>query len=45
MYGGADEQLDKIMKTERFKPDMAFAGTPAKSGPQDRPDEFESDCS
>ncbi|XWS11209.1 hypothetical protein CRYUN_Cryun38cG0064600 [Craigia yunnanensis] len=25
MYGGADEQLEKIRKTERFKPDKAFA--------------------
>ncbi|PPS06405.1 hypothetical protein GOBAR_AA14244 [Gossypium barbadense] len=41
MYGGADEQLEKIMKTERFKPDKAFAGTSEKSGPRDRPVEFE----
>ncbi|XP_050219923.1 SNW/SKI-interacting protein-like [Mercurialis annua] len=42
-YGGADEQLDKIMKTERFKPDKAFAGTSEKAGPRDRPVEFEKD--
>ncbi|XP_065852312.1 SNW/SKI-interacting protein A [Euphorbia lathyris] len=42
-YGGADEQLDKIMKTDRFKPDKAFAGTSDKAGPRDRPVEFEKD--
>lgn len=41
IYGGADEQLDKIMKTERFKPDKAFSGTAEKGGPRDRPVEFE----
>ncbi|KAF8034164.1 hypothetical protein BT93_C0441 [Corymbia citriodora subsp. variegata] len=41
MYGGADEQLDKIMKTERFKPDKAFSGTAERGGPRDRPVEFE----
>ncbi|GAB2254315.1 hypothetical protein Droror1_Dr00022124 [Drosera rotundifolia] len=41
VYGGADEQLDKILKTERFKPDKAFAGTAEKTGPRDRPVEFE----
>lgn len=44
MYGGADEQLDKIMKTERFKPDKAFAGTSERAGPRDRPLEFEKDA-
>jgi len=44
MYGGADEQLDKIMKTERFKPDKAFAGTSEKTGPRDRPVEFEKEA-
>lgn len=44
MYGGADEQMDKIMKTERFKPDRAFAGTNEKTGPRDRPVEFEKDA-
>ncbi|EEF31786.1 nuclear protein skip, putative [Ricinus communis] len=44
MYGGADEQLDKIMKTDRFKPDKAFAGTSEKAGPRDRPVEFEKDA-
>ncbi|KAJ6295931.1 hypothetical protein OIU78_023872 [Salix suchowensis] len=43
MYGGADEQLDKIMKTERFKPDKEFAGTSQRTGPRDRPVEFEKD--
>ncbi|XP_030472649.2 SNW/SKI-interacting protein [Syzygium oleosum] len=41
IYGGADEQLDKIMKTERFKPDKAFSGTELRGGPRDRPVEFE----
>ena len=41
MYGGADEQLEKIRKTERFKPYKAFAGTSETSGPRDRPVEFE----
>lgn len=40
-YGGADEQLDKIMKTDRFKPDKSFAGTSERTGPRDRPVEFE----
>ena len=44
MYGGADEQLDKIMKTDRFKPDKAFAGTSERAGPRDRPVEFEKDA-
>lgn len=41
MYGGADEQLEKIMKTDRFKPDKGFTGVGEKSGPRDRPVEFE----
>ncbi|CAL1406925.1 unnamed protein product [Linum trigynum] len=41
MYGGADEQMDKIMKTERFKPDKAFTGTSERAGPRDRPVEFD----
>ncbi|XP_057759641.1 SNW/SKI-interacting protein A-like [Arachis stenosperma] len=40
-YGGADEQLEKIRKTDRFKPDRGFAGTSERSGPRDRPLEFE----
>ncbi|POO00845.1 SKI-interacting protein, SKIP [Trema orientale] len=44
MYGDANEQLDKIMKTDRFKPDKAFAGTSEKAGPRDRPVEFEKDA-
>lgn len=43
-YGGADEQLEKIMKTERFKPDKAFAGTSERTGPRDRPVEFEKEA-
>ncbi|VFQ82515.1 unnamed protein product [Cuscuta campestris] len=41
MYGGADEQLDKIRKTERFKPDKAFSGASERTGARDRPVEFE----
>ncbi|XP_057546163.1 SNW/SKI-interacting protein A [Amaranthus tricolor] len=41
MYGGADEQLDKIKNTDRFKPDRGFTGTTDKSGPRERPVEFE----
>ena len=45
MYGGTDEQLEKIRKTDRFKPDRAFAGTSEKtSGGRDRPVEFEKDA-
>lgn len=40
-YGGADEQLDKIRNTERFKPDKGFTGAAEKSGKRDRPVEFE----
>lgn len=43
MYGGADEQMDKIMKTDRFKPDKGFGGASERSGPRDRPVEFEKD--
>ncbi|KAK7245441.1 hypothetical protein RIF29_40287 [Crotalaria pallida] len=42
-YGGADEQLEKIINTERFKPDRGFAGTSEKAGPRDRPVEFENE--
>ncbi|XP_071713896.1 SNW/SKI-interacting protein A-like [Rutidosis leptorrhynchoides] len=41
MYGGADEQLEKIRKTERFKPDKGFSGAGEKSGPRGGPVEFE----
>ncbi|KAI3834725.1 hypothetical protein MKX03_013978 [Papaver bracteatum] len=41
MYGGADEQLEKVMKTDRFKPDKAFTGVPERAGPRDRPVEFD----
>ncbi|CAK9153140.1 unnamed protein product [Ilex paraguariensis] len=44
MYGGADEQMEKIMKTDRFKPDKAFVGTSEKTGPRDRPVEFEKEA-
>lgn len=41
MYGGADEQLEKIKKTERFKVDRQFTGTSERSGPRDGPLEFD----
>ncbi|GMQ06398.1 hypothetical protein CsSME_00051012 [Camellia sinensis var. sinensis] len=40
MYGGANEQLEKIMKTDRFKPGKAFVGTFEKTDPRDRPVEL-----
>ncbi|GMH13287.1 hypothetical protein Nepgr_015128 [Nepenthes gracilis] len=43
-YGGTDEQLEKILKTDRFKPDKAFAGTSEKTGPRDRPVDFEKEA-
>ncbi|XP_051143075.1 SNW/SKI-interacting protein A [Andrographis paniculata] len=43
MYGGADEQMEKLMKTDRFKADKQFAGTSERTGPRDRPMEFEKD--
>ncbi|KAL2477355.1 SNW/SKI-interacting protein [Forsythia ovata] len=44
MYGGADEQLDKLMKTDRFKPDKTFTGTSERTGQRDRPVEFEKEA-
>ncbi|XP_078161526.1 SNW/SKI-interacting protein A-like [Carex rostrata] len=42
MYGGdADEQMEKIMKTERFKPDKAFSGAAERGSMRDRPVEFD----
>ncbi|KAG0464172.1 hypothetical protein HPP92_019784 [Vanilla planifolia] len=43
MYGGSDEQLEKIMKTERFKPDKAFSGVQDRpsGSKRDRPVEFD----
>lgn len=41
VYGGADEQLEKIRNTDRFKPDKGFTGASEKSGKRDRPVEFE----
>lgn len=44
VYGGADEQLDKILKTDRFKPDKGFAGASERGGPRDKPVEFEKEA-
>uniref|UniRef100_A0A0D6QR59 SKI-interacting protein SKIP SNW domain-containing protein n=1 Tax=Araucaria cunninghamii TaxID=56994 RepID=A0A0D6QR59_ARACU len=44
VYGGADEQLDKVLKTDRFRPDKGFAGATERGGPRDRPVEFEKDA-
>ncbi|XP_058103480.1 SNW/SKI-interacting protein A-like [Magnolia sinica] len=41
MYGGADEQLEKVLKTDRFKLDRAFGGVSERTGPRDRPVEFD----
>lgn len=41
MYGGEDEQLEKVLKTDRFKPDKAFTGAGVKGGPREKPVEFE----
>lgn len=41
MYGGADEQLERVMKTDRFKPDKGFTGVPERAGPRDKPVEFD----
>nr|XP_043637251.1 SNW/SKI-interacting protein A-like [Erigeron canadensis]XP_043637252.1 SNW/SKI-interacting protein A-like [Erigeron canadensis] len=43
MYGGADEQLEKIRKTDRFKPDKGFSGAGETSGSRSGPVEFEKD--
>ncbi|TQD78997.1 hypothetical protein C1H46_035474 [Malus baccata] len=44
MYGGADAQLDKIMKTDRFKPDKGFEGTAERASERrDGPVESEAD--
>ncbi|XP_010540981.1 PREDICTED: SNW/SKI-interacting protein-like [Tarenaya hassleriana] len=44
MYGNADEQLEKLMKTDRFKPDKGFTGTSEKLGKRERPVEFEKEA-
>ncbi|XP_043720262.1 SNW/SKI-interacting protein A [Telopea speciosissima] len=41
MYGGADEQLEKIMKTDRFKADKGFTGAPERAAPRTGPVDFE----
>ncbi|KAF9589452.1 hypothetical protein IFM89_023867 [Coptis chinensis] len=41
MYGGEDEQLDMVPKTDRFKPDKGFAGANETAGPREKPIEFE----
>eukprot|EP01018_Ginkgo_biloba_P030138 Gb_08010 [translate_table: standard] len=43
-YGGADEQLEKVLKTDRFRADKGFAGATERGGPRDRPVEFEKDA-
>ncbi|KAF9618437.1 hypothetical protein IFM89_001160 [Coptis chinensis] len=40
-YGGADEQLEKVIKTDRFKPDKGIAGANERAGPRDKSVEFE----
>ncbi|BBN10480.1 SNW domain-containing protein 1 [Marchantia polymorpha subsp. ruderalis] len=41
VYGGAEEQLDKVLKTDRFRADKGFAGTSERTTSRDRPLEFE----
>lgn len=41
--GGADEQLDKVINTDRFRAGKGFAGATERGGPRDRPVEFEKD--
>ncbi|KAI3872592.1 hypothetical protein MKW92_015802 [Papaver armeniacum] len=41
MYGGADEQLEKVLKTDRFKPHKGFTGAPERAGPRDKPVKFD----
>ncbi|KAG8059362.1 hypothetical protein GUJ93_ZPchr0002g25312 [Zizania palustris] len=41
VYGDADEQLEKVMKTDRFKPDKGFSGASERAGKRDRPVEFD----
>ncbi|KAF9589451.1 hypothetical protein IFM89_023866 [Coptis chinensis] len=41
MYGGEDEQLDRVLKTDRFRPDKGFAGANETAGPRENPIEFE----
>lgn len=43
VYGGADEQLEKVLKTDRFRADKGFAGAKEREGPRERPVEFEKD--
>jgi SNW domain-containing protein 1 len=41
--GGADEQLDKVLSTDRFRAGKGFGGATERAGPRDRPVEFEKD--
>lgn len=43
MYGGADDQLENLRKTERFNSGRAFVGTSERTGPRERSVEFEKD--
>ncbi|KAK9715394.1 hypothetical protein RND81_06G161900 [Saponaria officinalis] len=44
VYGAADEQLEKMRTTKRFKPDREFTGTPEKGDPRDRAVEYEQEA-
>ncbi|GJX46391.1 hypothetical protein Tco_0271581 [Tanacetum coccineum] len=44
MYSGADEQLEKITKTGRFKPDKGFMSAGEKSAPRTRQSSFRKKC-
>eukprot|EP00898_Chlorokybus_atmophyticus_P008338 jgi/Chlat1/8505/Chrsp80S07815 len=43
VYGG-DDALEKVVNTDRFKPDREFAGTNKSAGPRAGPVEFEKDA-
>lgn len=41
MAEGTGEEMDRILKTERFKPDKGFAGASERGAPREKPVEFE----
>lgn len=43
VYGNADENLEKVLNTDRFRAGKGFGGATERSGPRDRPVEFEKD--
>eukprot|EP00897_Mesotaenium_endlicherianum_P000764 jgi/Mesen1/10689/ME000009S10478 len=43
VYGG-DGDLDKVLKTDKFRADKGFAGATERGAPRDKPVEFEKDA-